>query len=61
MTANNLKFGSVAFCFEVYVHTIINGVVCAVSSAWNQTGLWDTNQEDELKWSKVAGPEVKLD
>ena len=60
MTAKNLKFGSVTFCVEVYVYTIINGGF-VLSSAWDQAGLWASNQKQELKWSTVPAPVVKLD
>ena len=60
MTANDLKFGFVTFCFQVYVYTIINcGFV--LSSACDQAGLWATNQKQVLKWSKAPAPVVKLD
>ena len=60
MTAKNLKFGSVTLCFEVNVYTIINGGF-VLSSAWDQAGLWATNQKEVLEWSKVPAPLVKLD
>ena len=60
MTAKNLKLGSVTFCFEVYVYTIINGGF-VLSSAWDQAGLWDSNQKQVLEWSKVPAPVVRLD
>ena len=60
MTAKNLKFGSVSFCCEVYVYTIINGGF-VLSSACDQAGLWATNQTQVLKWPKAAAPVVKLD
>ena len=60
MTANILKFGSVAFCFEVNVYTIINGGF-VMTSACGQAGLWATNQKQVLKGSKAPAPVVKLD
>ena len=60
MTANDLKFGSVTFWFEVYVYTIVNGGF-VLSSACDQAGMWATNQKQVLKWSTVPAPLVKLD
>ena len=60
MTAKNLKFGSVTFCVEVYVYTIINGGF-GLSSAWKQAGLWAAKQKQELELPKVPAPVVKLD
>ena len=55
-----MTFGSVTFCCEVYVYTLIHGGV-AMPNAWEQAGLWAAKKKLYLECSKVPAPVVKLD
>ena len=55
MTAKNLKFGSVTFCFEVYVYAIINGGF-VLSSAFDQAGLWGAQPETGIDMVNCTRP-----
>ena len=50
-----MKFGSVTFCCEVSVYTLIHGGF-VMPQAWKQAGLWAVKKKLHLACSKSTTP-----